>query len=304
MRKRSIILLFLLIHLQVSAQRVTYKYDFSAGDHGWVSDISDYSPYNHFDLATGEWVETVLHGPQFESVITPNPVDGSYNTLRLSGNNVSADLFMFSKKKLNLPPCTTFRVEMQVSFLSKTSKGLVGGGCAPAECVTVKAGVVGQEPVKTLLEYGDDVPAFMDNYFLNIDKGNNGQDGADTENLGDVGKNGDYGVINGLYESVVLDNSSHQPFMFTTNENGEAWLIVGTDSGFTGENEMYYTEFEFSFTPISLDISEDNGMVTLTWDYGTLETCPDLSGWVPMTGAQSPFTYNSGFGMRYWRVRQ
>ena len=45
----------------------------------------------------------------------------------------------------------------------------------------------------------------------------------------------------------VNDNIGH-PFIFTTDHTGEAWLIIGTDSGFEAETALYYSSVTVDFT--------------------------------------------------------
>jgi hypothetical protein len=41
---------------------------------------------------------------------------------------------------------------------------------------------------------------------------------------------------------------SYVPFVATSNNAGELWLIVGTDSGYTGITTIYYTNVSVVFS--------------------------------------------------------
>jgi hypothetical protein len=78
---------------------------------------------------------------------------------------------------------------------------------------------------------------------MNIDKGNQTQPGADMDTIGHVGVSDTTTV----YTMKINDNIGH-PFTFTTDHTGEAWLIVGTDSGFEAETALYYSNITVDFT--------------------------------------------------------
>lgn len=71
---------------------------------------------------------------------------------------------------------------------------------------------------------------------MNIDKGNQASDGENMINLGDFS--------NGLEENkyVLKTLKNETPFSVTADENGELWLIVGTDSGFESTTRIYYNK--------------------------------------------------------------
>ena len=50
-----------------------------------------------------------------------------------------------------------------------------------------------------------------------------------------------------VYTKKINDNIGH-PFFFRTDHTGEAWLIIGTDSGFEAETALYYSNVTVDFT--------------------------------------------------------
>ena len=81
---------------------------------------------------------------------------------------------------------------------------------------------------------------------MNIDKGNQSQPGPDMDTIGHVGVNDTTSV----YTLKVNDNVG-KPFSFTTNQDGEAWIVVGTDSGFESTTAIYYTNINVTFELIT-----------------------------------------------------
>jgi hypothetical protein len=196
----------------------SFAFDFSASDEGWDGDFSDYPEG-----------DSVLYELEFAHDLLPANLSQTRKGLKLSGNNMSDDLFMFIRRKISgLKPNTSYRVLFNVRFASNAPTGDFGIGGAPGESVIVKAGATTMKPVKQL----------SDGYYqMNIDKGNQLQPGADMMVLGNVGVS----PTTTQYSEVPRSNSSANPFRVTTNGQGELWVIVGTDSGFEGRTTLYYT---------------------------------------------------------------
>jgi hypothetical protein len=83
-------------------------------------------------------------------------------------------------------------------------------------------------------------------YRLNIDKGNQQQDGQDMMTIGHVGVSPN----TEQFTYVVRNNNSGSPFLITTDDDGEVWLIIGTDSGFEGVTTIYYTHIDILFNEV------------------------------------------------------
>lgn len=193
-------------------------FDFDEDQHGFVTGFSDYPAVAR---DTGFY--------ELRSAYTTEP--GGEKAMMLSGNNHSDDLFMFLKKKLTgFQPSTDYTITFNVEFASDAKAGSVGAGGAPGESVFLKVGATDIEP-KSVIDNG--------NYIMNIDKGNQAESGSDMITIGDIavppGSNG--------YTKVTRTNSAStdNPLKVRTNNRGELWLIVGTDSGFEGTTTIYYT---------------------------------------------------------------
>lgn len=204
----------------IEREPMEFTFDFSGGANGWTGDFADYP--------VGEKSAYEL---KFEISTLPEPLNQNETSLMLSGTNMSDDLFMFLKKKLTgLKENATYNIKFTIEFASNVPDGLLGIGGSPGESVYVKAGAADVEPAPE----EDDANFFR----MNIDKGNQANDGDDMKVLGDFSNDTDQDV----YTLKTLSNEN--PMTVTADSNGELWIIVGTDSGFEGNTTIYYNEIE------------------------------------------------------------
>ncbi len=206
------------------------SYDFSTTDHGWTGDFADYPEG-----------DSLAYELLFKHDTLPTNLNNNatVKALMISGNNLSDDLFMFVKKKISgLKPNTVYNILFNVRIASNAPTGAVGIGGAPGESVILKAGITVNEPVKIL-----DVDSY---YRMNIDKGNQLTEGADMMNLGHIG------VASGTtqYTTIFRNNNSGSSFVFVSGNSDEAWVIIGTDSGFEGKTTLYYTKVDILFNEV------------------------------------------------------
>jgi hypothetical protein len=206
----------------------TYSYDFNTSDHGWTHGFSD--------LPAGS-ADSTFYELKYAYTTQPESIAAGNNAIMLSGNNHSDDLFMYVKKKISgLRPSTMYTITYEVEFASDAKAGSVGAGGAPGESVFLKVGATHAEP-KSVIE--------ADWVIMNIDKGEQSQDGEDMITIGDIAvpastdgfalatrTNGPYG-----YNSAY-----NKPLNVESNSQGELWFIVGTDSGYEGITTIYYTK--------------------------------------------------------------
>jgi hypothetical protein len=193
-------------------------FNFDEDQHGFAGGFSEY-PAGPYDSSFYE----------LQFAYTREP--GGAKALMLSGINHSDDLFMFLKKKLTgLEPNTDYTITFNIEFASDAEEGMVGVGGAPGESVFLKVGATAIEP-KSVIERG--------RYIMNIDKGQQGEDGIDMVVIGNVavpaGSDG--------YAKVVRTNASstERPLEVKSTKDGELWITVGTDSGFEGKTTLFYT---------------------------------------------------------------
>ena len=199
------------------------EFDFATGAEGFSAGFADY-PAGREDAMSLDFAHS------------PLPAEiGPGHGLRLSGLNHSDDLFMFVKTGITgLEPSTTYEVRFELDIASNAPDGSVGIGGSPGNGVCVKAGVTVVEPTARPNPEG-----YME---LNIDKGNQLEEGLDMTVLGDIAMGGD-----GSAYAMIQRSNAGEPFVFTSDASGDAWLVVGTDSGFEGMTTIYLAHIEVSF---------------------------------------------------------
>ena len=196
-----------------------FTFNFMNNTEGWEGDFADYPNETNVE----DFYEL-----EFSHATLPSPLNSSEVALRQSGNNHSDDLFMFVKKKLTgLEPNTKHNIDIEIEIATNVASGSLGVGGSPGESVYIKAGVSTNEPMKVLDN--------SDNYYrINIDKGNQSQDGTNMKLIGDFANDTDLNV----YKLKILKTTSSVSVV--SNSNGEVWIIVGTDSGFEATTTIYY----------------------------------------------------------------
>ncbi|MCS6974143.1 MAG: hypothetical protein NZM13_06615 [Cyclobacteriaceae bacterium] len=203
------------------------SFNFTESDMGWTGDFADYPKDDSV------FYELIFKHDTLPANLNAN---GNRKALMLSGRNYSDDLFMFIKRKITgLKPNTRYDILFNVQLASNAPTGAVGIGGAPGESVFLKAGITTTEPRK--------VPDADDYYRMNIDKGNQAAGGEDMMVLGHIG----VAPNTTRYTQIFRNNSSLNPFSLQTDSTGEAWIIVGTDSGFEGKTTLFYISVDILF---------------------------------------------------------
>lgn len=217
-----------------SASAQTYTFDFTVDHHDFEGGVSDF----HVD-------QSDQHQFTFDHRNFQPPLDTMQVAQYISAVNPSDDLFMYMKREIKgLQPHTTYQVTFIVEFASKYPTNAFGVGGPPGEGVTMKAGLTHIEPDTVIEEKGG---AFVT---MNIDKGNQSAPGPDMDTIGHVGVTDTTTV----WAIKTNDNVGH-PFTFTTDASGSAWLIIGTDSGFEAQTELFFTMVTVDFT-ISTSVTD------------------------------------------------
>jgi len=202
---------------------VTFAFTFDSGTEGWTGDFADYP------VGEEDFYELL-----FEHATLPAPLNDNDGALKLSGNNHSDDLFMFVKRKVSgLQPNREYRATFTLEFASNVADNTLGVGGSPGESVYVKAGATGTSPGK--------IPDNDNFYRMNIDKDNQAQGGGDMLLLGDFSNDTNAAV----YTLKTVSNAT--PQVVTADENGELWIVAGTDSGFEATTTIYYNSIKVEF---------------------------------------------------------
>lgn len=193
---------------------------FATSADGWEGEFTDYGTEQE-DIIEFSFAHTAL----------PSPLNTAEKALKVFGRNRSDDLFMFVRKQLTgLAPNTTYKLQFDVQLASLYPEASVGIGGSPATSVFLKAGASAVKPQKIK----------KDNFYtLNVDKGNQSSGGAQAVLLGHV--------ANGktIEEYALIQRSNKdQPLTARTNDKGELWIFIGTDSGFEGDQALYYSRIK------------------------------------------------------------
>jgi hypothetical protein len=216
----------------VAATPRTYSYSFHSDEQGWSADKAEWSP------ATPE------HEMKFVHSLAPLPAGaGSGKGFFFQAQNGSDDVYMFLKRRLEpadgIVPNQRYAVQTSVTFWSDSSADCFGAGGSPGGSVYVKAGASTLEPTVSLDE--------RTNYHVvRLKKGQQGNGGTEAAVIGTV----DNGVpCDDDRRWVKVTRSSNTPLEVTANDKGSLWLNVGTDSGYEGLNQLYYSQISTTLTP-------------------------------------------------------
>lgn len=159
----------------------------------------------------------------------------------LNGNNHSDDLFMFWQVPVTgLASGARYAVSFAIELATNAGEGCVGIGGAPGESVYLKAGLTTVEP--QAIDPGD---GFLQ---MNVDKGQQSNSGADAVVVGNLAGRQTTCSGNNPYETKQV--ATDEVFTFAAGPEGEAWLLVGTDSGFEGTTRVYYSRVVLQLSPV------------------------------------------------------
>lgn len=193
------------------------QYTFQNGVEGWTSFFSDYP--------VGQETNWEL---EFKQSALPAPLDAGIKALKISGNNHSDDLFSAIVRKIDqLKPNHTYQVTFDVEVASNAQINGVGAGGSPN--LALGAGGILAAPQNTIDGQNHYRPPFVSQL----------QSGLSNEVfkvLGTIGVSDQYPTPFTLVRRENLNN----PVSLKTNNNGELWLMIATDSGFEGITTLYY----------------------------------------------------------------
>lgn len=205
----------------------TLSFAFAGGAEGWVGGFSDYP------LAQRDEVEFVA-----EHRHLPQPLDQSEGALYQSGNNLSDDLFMFFKRRVEgLEPGRTYRVSYSVTIASNVAHGCDAG---PGPMTHVKVGASTIEPLPDVIDQEGWVR-------MNIDVGSQVNDGANAVVVTDI-RNQRPECSDKRYGLKKVD--SEKGVEIQADETGALWLLIGTDSAWESPYDLYFSHVEARLTPL------------------------------------------------------
>ncbi|WP_158299181.1 copper amine oxidase N-terminal domain-containing protein [Paenibacillus antri] len=204
-------------------------FDFSKDAEGWKTGVADLPvDYKDQDFQINAKAASVKLS------------DGSEKPgMMLSGMNRSDDLFMFMSKKLGsaegVKPNTEYEVNLRFDVATSEAESSMGIGGSPATSVYVKAGVVDREP--SVIE--DRTDSETPYYRLNLDKGNQSTDGKEVALLGDLAK------PDAEKDGFQLKRFE-KSFKVKSNDKGELYVLLGTDSGYEGLTTIYFANVDLT----------------------------------------------------------
>jgi len=216
---------------------VRLEFDFRQGAQGWEAGFAEYSPE----------MEDMMLDAEIRALPSEAAINGT--GYYLQGMNHSDDLFMFLKRRLatddGVVPGQEYRVMFTIVFASSAPSGAVGIGGSPGESVYLKAGASTVEPEVYL-------DSDTGHYLMSVDKGSgNSGNGTAASVVGNVA-NGlsaeEVNMENPPY--VSLERQHEHQYIVTASQDGELWLLVGTDSGFEGLTGIYYQGIAVTLTPM------------------------------------------------------
>lgn len=221
---RALVFLLMFIALVITApscikDKVSreVKSDLSKGTDGWLAFFSDY-PRN----------SDTFYELRYEYAPLPAPIDQG-NALKISGNNHSDDLLCLIYKRIDgLKPNKIYTVGFSIDLASNVAKNSVGVGGSPD--LMLGAGGTSTPPSNVV----DNIDYYRPNFTVAL------QSGLPNEVMDTLGRIG-VAENNTVYTMINRNNLSHK-IQLKANENGQLWLMIGTDSGFEGITTLYYSK--------------------------------------------------------------
>lgn len=151
---------------------------------------------------------------------------------------------MFMKKRITgLLPGTEYLFGVEVTFATNAPRGCAGAGGAPGESVYLKAGISVEEPQ----------PIHTDgSWRMNIDKGDQGNDGKDARVIGDIANSST--MCSGTPYEMKTVTGIPVARTVRVSAEGSVWLMIGTDSGFEAMTSLYYARVLLLGKPVAIGL--------------------------------------------------
>jgi hypothetical protein len=208
----------------LSAGVITRTYDFGQGDQGWQAGFANYpvdadSEPDFYKLDAG---------------VRPLPTElGTGTGFMIQGDNHSAELFMFLKRRLDVSPDQTYRAQFDVRFGSSAPSNAIGPGAPPGEGVGLEVGAGAAEPVAVPVGGYYRMNVNRELYLTAIGNIANGRAPGQGQ------------------QYVSVTRSGAHAFPVRSDEAGNLWLLVATQSGFEALTRLYYQTITVTLTPLT-----------------------------------------------------
>lgn len=203
-----------------------FSFDFADNAQGWTGDFSDYPPEQREEV-----------GFVWDHRSLPSPLHHKGGALYQYGNNLSDDLFMFFKRRVEgLQPERTYRIRYSITIASSIAHGCDAG---PGPMTYVKIGGSSVEPLPDAIDRHGWVR-------MNIDIGSQKNDGANAVWIGDI-RNRRSDCFDYTYGLKTI--KSEKTVDVQADTFGRLWLLVGTDSAWESPYHVYFSEIEARLEP-------------------------------------------------------
>ena len=209
----------------VNPTEFSFAYDFEEDAQGWEDEFADY-PVDEEDAYELSF--------RYDTLPENLPQRGA---LRISGNNLNGDLFMFLRKQVSgLKPSTAYNIIFNVELASQYPESTGGTGGSHGASVALLVGAMRRQPDG--IEEGD---AIVPNFDHRPPFGR-GQITDDVLNMGNIGIPGEEFVY-----TLITRSNEDIPFVETTDKDGKLWVMVGTASGFEATTTLFYDQIGITF---------------------------------------------------------
>jgi hypothetical protein len=199
-------------------------FDFSTSAHGWEAFFTDYPVGDSSDMEL-----TAGH----RSLPDSSGLDGK--GLFISGVNHSDDVKMLFRRQVEgLEPGATYKARFHVEFATSAPSGCMGVGGAPGESVKVIAAADRKKPRRLVEKVGQ-----SDWYRLNIEREGDPQEWYQNRILGHIANSRGCEEPPAFEMKTLTSEAGHDTVR--ADEQGRAWLLFGTRSGFEGKTSLFYT---------------------------------------------------------------
>lgn len=208
---------------------IPFEYDFRESEASWEPFFTDFNV---------GWEEKMELTADYRTL--PAPLQTEDHALFISAVNQSDDVKMLFRKQVEgLEPNTTYQVGFTVRFATEVPSGCAGIGGPPGEAVRVIASAsdIRPEPIAG----GEN----EDYYLLNIQHLDDPGEWYQNAIMGDIANSRE--CEDGFEYEIKEVSSDRNHDIVTSDENGRAWLMFGTRSGFEGQTDLYYTYFRAEF---------------------------------------------------------
>jgi len=211
---------------------IIYEYDFKESDESWEPFFTDYNV---------GWEEKMKLTADYRQL--PEPLQTNHYAHFISAINHSDDVKMLFRKQVeNLDPRTSYQVGFTVRFATNVPSGCAGIGGAPGEAVKVIAAASTIMPEPVIGGHDNDY------YLLNVQHLDDSFAWYQNAIMGDIANSRE--CEEGYQYEIKEVSSAPNHTTVRTDENGRAWLLFGTRSGFEGQTDLYYTWLRAEFRPM------------------------------------------------------